>query len=164
MISNMKEKAIIVLSSCLLIGVFSVMFYFRNDNNNNNNTASLNSCLNDLSLTEYELNTIERNLEKQLFSDYTIIDSTIIVLDMAGNEIYLKSLINTPKLIYTFTETCIDRVYPHLEIINNLGDIVGSNNILIIGRYDNFRRFKVFSMQNISKSNYYYLILHPTHS
>jgi hypothetical protein len=149
----MGKKAIIIFFSTFFLCIFLFIFYLHQKAKFEKNNST---CLKNLDQYKLELYSRDNKLEKQLFSEYISIDSSIIVSDMIGNEISLKELVRGPKLVYSFTRfSCTACVQDDLEIINRLGDIIGSSNIIIISRFDNLKELKIFAMQNISKSNYY---------
>lgn len=152
----MKKTEIFTFLGCFFICVFLFLFYLHKKTKFNTN---YNNCLKSLELYKQELYSRDKKLENQLFSEYLFIDSSIIVSDIRGNEISIRKLINSPKLVYSFTEmSCIACVKDDIETLNLLGDKIGSNNIIIISRFDDLKKLKIFAMQNVSKSKYYNLI------
>lgn len=144
----MNIKSLIFPVLIFIILVLSCLLYFtiKKSNFYQKTTEEYNV---ELLLYKHDKKNSKEIFSRQIFSEYKYLDSTIIISDVRNKKIPLKELIDTPKLIYRFSETsCMPCVLNDASILNELSDSIGVDNIILISKFDKINRLKIFHNQN----------------
>ncbi len=145
-----KISAIIVLSFVLFVCLLSILFNSRVRKATDKSFTVLRTELYDC---EFKNN---RNKEKYiqcLFSE-NINVSDIYLVGSNYDSISLSKVITSIRLIYRFYgSSCVQCVEDELDIIKQLADSIGANNIIIISDYDNINMLSaIINRKNITSS------------
>lgn len=126
----------------ILIFGFSCLFYLWQSNRTLvQNNKNLNNDILDL---QYSIERTTQKYKQSIFSENIKVEN-VNLLDIRGNNVLLHTKIDKTKLIYLFFEdTCLECVEDEIEILLQLADIIGVNNIMILSNYTKMNKFKAF--------------------
>ena len=110
--------------------------------------TNLNDC-------EYINNQYLEKYAQSLFSEDRVVRN-VYVSNNNFDSILLRDLIDSTKLIYRFyKESCIQCVEDELDIVKQLGDSIGANNILIVCDFDKINNIAAMITRKKIKSPYF---------
>ena len=104
---------------------------------------------------EYNLT---QNDEKftQCISSENLKLSNLKLFDRNYDSISLKKLISGKKLVYRFySSSCVQCIEEELDIVNQLADSIGVNNIIIISDYENINILTAIAVRKNIKSPFF---------
>lgn len=80
----------------------------------------------------------------KLLSENRILDN-VELTDLNNEKVSMSNLISSPKLIYCFSnDFCRACIEDDIKLLNELGDSIGHQNIIIITDNDNARLLNIF--------------------
>lgn len=114
-------------------------------------SIKLRNCDKLLTLANYELILFDQKINDKneksrilLNMDAVELDAVCLV-DSSNNSIPIQDLVKTPKFIFRFSEGfCKPCIESTIVSLNNLGDNIGIDNIIIISNVENSRLLKIF--------------------
>jgi len=129
---------IIIILAFLFLFTYSKLIKFQKQNINDNQTIERLSEINDKYFNSFQ---------HQFETESSYIDTDVLLIKFNGDIVKLGNLIGgTPKLILRYTEyECQACVIEEIKRLNELSNIIGKNNIIILSSYSNDRDAIIFS-------------------
>ena len=104
---------------------------------------------------KFRIKGYQEKFEQNIFSENMILKS-FVLQDTNDQKLVIDSLVLNTKLLYRFSEvSCRACVENDLEIIKQLGGIIGYDNILIISNFSSTTKSQAMLMSMETKSPYY---------
>lgn len=133
----MKQKIIILLSLVITLEMTVIILLINNQKDFNRLYLEKNEELNNV---KYKMERYLEKFEQNIFTENTTLKN-ITVTDYKGNKNPIVEIVDGKKLVYRFSEvSCRACVDMDIEILKQLGDSIGHNNIMVISKFDNLTR------------------------